>query len=217
MGAFACVWALASGVGPPIVSQLELCTSARGFPSSNSPFGIRVVHCQPSRIHGGDGSDPVDTLYVHYVGLSDSSRLQCRLQPPGHWHHLFARAQALLPPCFHTFRFRVDSGNTITITGTAIALISLTWDGVAHKWTDPHTLATLIVGFILKGVLFVYKWLASKEPSIPWEVVTNRTSLSACRVLAADAVLLLRCQSDVPSRYVGTFLHGPVPVAALFC
>ena len=78
------------------------------------------------------------------------------------------------------------SGNTIIITGTTIALIGLTWGGVAYKWTNPHTLATLIVGFVLMGAFFVYEWLVPKEPSIPWEVVSNRTPLSAC--VAADVI-----------------------------
>ena len=73
------------------------------------------------------------------------------------------------------------------MTGTTIALIGLTWGGVSYKWTDPQTLVTLIIGFVLIGVFFVYEWLVPKEPSIPWEVVSNRTSLSAC-VLVVNAL-----------------------------
>ncbi|KAI1786060.1 major facilitator superfamily domain-containing protein [Ganoderma leucocontextum] len=111
----------------------------------------------------------------------------------------------LLVPSFHRVRTppgtirsklgRLDIfGNAIIISGTTVALIGLTWAGVAYKWTDVHTLATLMVGFVLIGVFFVYEWLVPKEPSIPWEVVSNRTSLSA---------------------YIGTFFHDTV-ASALF-
>ena len=67
----------------------------------------------------------------------------------------------------------------IIIAGTTLALIGLTWGGVAYKWTSAHTLSTLIIGFVLIGVFFIYERLVPKEASIPWEVVSDRTTLSA--------------------------------------
>ena len=71
------------------------------------------------------------------------------------------------------------SGNVIIIAGTTLALIGLTWGGVAYKWTSAHTLATMIIGLVLMGAFFVYEWLVPQDPSIPWEVVGNRTTVSA--------------------------------------
>ncbi|TBU28425.1 major facilitator superfamily domain-containing protein [Dichomitus squalens] len=70
-------------------------------------------------------------------------------------------------------------GNLIIIAGTTVALIGLTWGGVAYKWTSPHTLATLVIGFVFIGMFFVYERLVPNEPSIPWEVVSDRTTLAA--------------------------------------
>ena len=73
----------------------------------------------------------------------------------------------------------VTSGNVIIIASTTLALIGLTWGGVAYEWTSAHTLATLVIGFVLMGAFFVYEWLVPQDPSIPWEVVGNRTTMSA--------------------------------------
>ena len=82
------------------------------------------------------------------------------------------------------------SGNAINIAGTTLALIGLTWGGVAYKWTDAHTLAMLIIGFSLIGIFFIYEWLVPKEASIPWDVVSNRTSVSAYVALPSPSFRL---------------------------
>ena len=79
----------------------------------------------------------------------------------------------------HDAHHLVLSGNVIIIAGTTLALIGLTWGGVAYAWTSAHTLATLVPGLVLMGAFFVYEWLVPQDPSIPWEVVSNRTTVSA--------------------------------------
>ncbi|KAI0742414.1 major facilitator superfamily domain-containing protein [Daedaleopsis nitida] len=83
---------------------------------------------------------------------------------------------------------RLDGlGNCIIITGTVLAIIGLAWGGVRYAWLDGHVIATMIVGFVLIVAFFVYEWFLAKEPSVPWEVVSNRTTVGA---------------------YLGTFFHG---------
>lgn len=65
------------------------------------------------------------------------------------------------------------------ISGTTLALIGLTWGGIAYSWSSVHVLATLIIGFALIGAFFIYEWLVPKEASIPWDIVSNRTTVSA--------------------------------------
>ncbi|KAM5536101.1 hypothetical protein V8D89_010200 [Ganoderma adspersum] len=155
IGAFACVWALASGVGPPIGGAL-----------SAKPNSWRWIFYLNLPLTG-----------IAFLLVLSFLRVRT---PPGTVRSKLKRLDIF--------------GNAIIITGTTIALIGLTWGGVSYKWTDARTLVTLIIGFVLIGVFFVYEWLVPKEPSIPWEVISNRTSLSA---------------------YIGTFLHGTV-AAALF-
>ena len=48
----------------------------------------------------------------------------------------------------------------------------------------------LIIGFSLIGIFFIYEWLVPKEASIPWDVVSNRTSVSAYVSLPSSSFLL---------------------------
>ena len=74
----------------------------------------------------------------------------------------------------------------IIIAGTTLALIVLTLGGVAYKCTSAHTLATMIIGLVLMGAFFVYEWLVPQDPSIPWEVVGNRITVSTYVLLSSD-------------------------------
>ncbi|TBU37707.1 major facilitator superfamily domain-containing protein [Dichomitus squalens] len=155
MGIFSGVWALASGVGPPIGGALSQANAWRWIFYLNLPLiGIAFF------------------LVLFFLRVRT---------PPGSVREKLSRLDV--------------TGNLIIIIGTTLALIGLTWGGVAYKWSDAHTLATLIIGFVFIGLFFVYEWLVPKEASIPWDVVSNRTSVSA---------------------YLGTFFHGITSTAVFY-
>ena len=68
-------------------------------------------------------------------------------------------------------------GNVIIMAGTTCALTALTWGGIQFPWDSAHVLGPLIVGFIFIGLFFVYEFLVPKEPSLPLDILSNRTSL----------------------------------------
>ncbi|OCH96143.1 iron permease [Obba rivulosa] len=74
---------------------------------------------------------------------------------------------------------RVDwTGNAIVIVGTTLAIIGLTWAGIRFPWSSAQVLAPLVIGLVLVGAFMVYEAKVPKEPTIPWEVLSNRTSVS---------------------------------------
>ena len=98
IGAFACVWALASGVGPPIVSGLILGCCAMFI----LLFIIRAARFQPSQTHG-DGSS-VRTICSFCFATPSGCKRSSRPQPPAHRYRV--PSCALLSPCSHTSRYR---------------------------------------------------------------------------------------------------------------
>ncbi|KAF8584808.1 iron permease [Ramaria rubella] len=91
---------------------------------------------------------------------------------------------------------RVDwFGNLIVIAGTTIANVGLAFAGIKFPWGSAQVLAPLIIGLALIAGFMVYEKLVPKEPSIPWDVVSNRTSLFG---------------------YVGTFFHGITSIALFY-
>ncbi|RPD58553.1 MFS general substrate transporter [Lentinus tigrinus ALCF2SS1-7] len=91
---------------------------------------------------------------------------------------------------------RIDAfGNVFIIAGTTLVLIGLNWGGTRYPWADAHVLATLIIGFVLIGIFFLYEWRIPKDASIPWQVVSNRTTVAA---------------------YICTFVHGLASTAVFF-
>lgn len=62
------------------------------------------------------------------------------------------------------------------IAGSALAVVGLTFGGVRFPWSSAQVLAPLIVGLALIVGFMVYEGKIPKEPTIPWEVLANRTS-----------------------------------------
>ena len=63
------------------------------------------------------------------------------------------------------------------IAGTTLAIVGLTFGGAQFPWVSAQVLAPLIIGLALIGVFLLYEAKVPVEPTIPWEVVSNRTSL----------------------------------------
>jgi len=70
-----------------------------------------------------------------------------------------------------------NSGNLIVIAGTTLAIVGLTFGGAQFPWVSAQVLAPLIIGLALIGAFLLYEAKVPVEPTIPWEVVSNRTSL----------------------------------------
>lgn len=68
-------------------------------------------------------------------------------------------------------------GNFLIIAGSTLAITGLTFAGIRFPWTSVQVLAPLIIGLVLIVAFFVYEWKVAKEPTIPWEVLNNRTSV----------------------------------------
>ncbi|KAI0363614.1 MFS multidrug transporter [Pilatotrama ljubarskyi] len=91
---------------------------------------------------------------------------------------------------------RVDwFGNGIIVAGTTLALIALTWGGITYPWVSVHVLVPLILGGALIASFFLYETFVPREPTLPLDVIKNRTSLGG---------------------YIETFFHGIVSVAAIY-
>ncbi|KAI0667884.1 iron permease [Trametes maxima] len=91
---------------------------------------------------------------------------------------------------------RIDwIGNLMIIAGTTLALVALTWGGIQFPWDSAHVLAPLIIGGFFIVAFFIYEMFVPKDPSLPFDVLSNRTSLSG---------------------YLSTFFHGIVSIATIY-
>ncbi|KAI0648736.1 iron permease [Trametes meyenii] len=91
---------------------------------------------------------------------------------------------------------RIDwLGNLMIIAGTTLVLVALTWGGIQFPWDSAHVLAPLIIGGVFIVLFFVYEMTVPKDPSLPFDVLANRTSLSG---------------------YLSTLFHGIVSIATIY-
>lgn len=87
------------------------------------------------------------------------------------------------------------TGNVIIIVGTSLAIIGLTWGGIHYPWKSAQVLAPLIGGMCLICFFIYYEAKFPKVPTIPLDIMANRTSFSG---------------------YMSTFFHGIVSISMIY-
>ncbi|KAI0640583.1 iron permease [Trametes meyenii] len=91
---------------------------------------------------------------------------------------------------------RIDwLGNLLMAAGSTLVLLGLTWGGIHYPWDSAHVIAPLVIGILLMCAFFAYEVYVPAEPTLPLEVIGNRTSASA---------------------YFATFVHGVTSISAIY-
>lgn len=106
---------------------------------------------------------------------------------------------------------RVDwFGNLIVIAGTTLAVIGLAWGGGRHPWTSAAVLAPLIIGLALVGLFILYEAKVPREPTIPWELLSNRTSFSGYMATLIHGITSISIIYYLPVYFQGALLSTPL-------
>ncbi len=58
-----------------------------------------------------------------------------------------------------------------------MAIVGLAFGGIQFPWVSGQVLGPLIVGLAVIALFIVYEKYVPSEPAIPWEVLSNRTTL----------------------------------------
>ncbi|KAF8058204.1 MFS general substrate transporter [Lyophyllum atratum] len=81
-----------------------------------------------------------------------------------------------------TFRakfFKIDwIGNAIIVSSACSCMLALTWGGIKFPWSSFHILVPLILGVAGLAFALFYQARWASQPTIPWIVLSNRTSMS---------------------------------------
>ncbi|KAK0185168.1 MFS general substrate transporter [Armillaria mellea] len=107
-------------------------------------------------------------------------------------------------------------GNVIVICGTTLAIIGLTWGGIRYDWTDKHVLAPLIIGFALLAAFGWYEVKVPVRPTIPSDLLTNRTTLSAILMTAMHGITSISILYYLPVFFQSAFGASPIRSAVDF-
>ncbi len=87
------------------------------------------------------------------------------------------------------------TGNALLILATVGLGLSLTWGGARYKWLSAPVLIPLIVSIGLFGAFFYLELFKLKNPTVPKELLSNRTAISA---------------------HLTSFMHGVVTMAIIY-
>ncbi|KAA1472296.1 MFS multidrug transporter [Dentipellis sp. KUC8613] len=106
---------------------------------------------------------------------------------------------------------RVDwIGNGIIIAGTTVAMIGLTWAGIQKPWDSAGVLVPLILGMIMVAAFLIYEFKIPREPTIPYDILTHRTALSAYLATAVHGLTSISIIYYLPVYFQACFGASPI-------
>ncbi|KAJ7505939.1 iron permease [Mycena galericulata] len=113
--------------------------------------------------------------------------------------------------------WRVDwIGNGIIIFGTGLATIGLTGGGVRYSWASAEVLVPLIGGLSLMVGFAFYEAKVPMLPTIPRDVVSNRTSVSGLIGTAMHGIISISMIYYIPVFFQACFGANPIRSAVDF-
>ncbi|KAJ6627369.1 hypothetical protein B0H10DRAFT_382438 [Mycena sp. CBHHK59/15] len=107
-------------------------------------------------------------------------------------------------------------GNIIAVVGTGLAIIGLTWGGIRYSWESAQVLAPLLIGLVLLVVFGIYEAKVPSRPTIPLDVIGNRTSLSGLLTTAAHGIVSISMIYYLPVFFQACFGASPIRSAVDF-
>ncbi|CAK5275820.1 unnamed protein product [Mycena citricolor] len=107
-------------------------------------------------------------------------------------------------------------GNAMVIIGSGLVIIGLTWGGIRYPWSSAPVLVTLILGVLFLFAFGVYEATVPERPTIPLDVIGNRTSLSGLLTTAAHGIASLAIIYYLPVFFQACFGASPIRSAVDF-
>ncbi|KAJ7768343.1 major facilitator superfamily domain-containing protein [Mycena metata] len=107
-------------------------------------------------------------------------------------------------------------GNIIIILGSGLAIIGMTWGGIRYSWASVEVLAPLVIGFFLMFLFAIYEAKIPSRPTIPLDVIANRTSLSGLLTTAMHGITSISVIYYLPVFFQACFGASPIRSAVDF-
>ncbi|KAJ7166131.1 MFS multidrug transporter [Mycena filopes] len=101
-------------------------------------------------------------------------------------------------------------GNLIVVVGTVLALIAMSWAGTRYPWRSVEVLVPFILGIVLLAAFVVYEFNVPQHPTVPRDIVGNRTSVSGLLTTAAHAVVSMSVIYYLPVLFQASFGASPI-------
>ncbi|KAJ7236847.1 major facilitator superfamily domain-containing protein [Mycena rebaudengoi] len=105
------------------------------------------------------------------------------------------------------FAANLRSGSVIVAVASGLTIIGLAWGGIRYPWSSAQVLIPLIIGLFLLLVFTFYEARVPRLPTIPSDILENRTSMSSVNnYLPGTPILFLK--SSLVNNVVQVFFQA---------
>ncbi|KAF8970152.1 iron permease [Flammula alnicola] len=101
-------------------------------------------------------------------------------------------------------------GNIFIIGSTASIVLALTWGGLRHPWSSAQVIVPLAVGAAGIVCFFFVEVFWSSEPTMPWRIIANRTSVSGYLQTLFHGIVCMAIVYYLPVYFQAVTLASPL-------
>lgn len=106
-------------------------------------------------------------------------------------------------------------GVVLSLAGTSILVLALTWAGGEYSWDSAHVIATLVVGTLLCAGFLLWQWKGTKKPLVSMRIFKQRIVNGACLTMAINGWGFLVQVYYIPTFYQLAYQYSAVKAGAL--
>ncbi|KAJ7254826.1 major facilitator superfamily domain-containing protein [Mycena rebaudengoi] len=104
-------------------------------------------------------------------------------------------------------------GNAIVALGSGLTIIGLAWGGVRYSWLSVQVLVPLVLGLLLLVIFAFYEAKTPSRPTIPSDILANRTGISAILTTAVHGLASISAIYYLPVFFQACFGASPIRAA----
>ncbi|SPO29804.1 related to Multidrug resistance protein [Ustilago trichophora] len=102
------------------------------------------------------------------------------------------------------------TGNALLILATVGLGLALTWGGARYSWLSPAVLVPLILSIVLFVAFFYLELFKLKNPTVPKELLSNRTAIGAHLTCFAHGVITMAIIYVMPTYFQAVKLSSTI-------
>ncbi|KAJ7254595.1 iron permease [Mycena rebaudengoi] len=101
-------------------------------------------------------------------------------------------------------------GSVIVAVASGLTIIGLAWGGIRYPWSSAQVLIPLIIGLFLLLVFTFYEARVPRLPTIPSDILENRTSMSSLLTTTVHAIVSISLIYYLPVFFQACFGASPL-------
>ncbi|KAI5854973.1 major facilitator superfamily domain-containing protein [Tricharina praecox] len=106
-------------------------------------------------------------------------------------------------------------GAALTLAGSALIILGLTWAGSEYPWDSPYVISTIVAGVAVSAIFLLWQWKGSTFPLMPLHIFKQTIVIGGCFTMFVNGWNFIVQIYYIPTFYQLAYGYSAVKSGAL--